>query len=87
MVYRKRDQNGPIGDEYVPKPVESLVNTARPNRLFTFGSVVSGGQAPKSSASGNFNGFQYDSRKRTVDEPTIDHGQREGRRRIPCCHG
>ena len=31
----------------VPKPVELLVNTARPIRLLTFGSVVSTGRLPK----------------------------------------
>ncbi len=33
-----------LDPEITPKPVESSVNTARLNRLFTFGSVVSGGQ-------------------------------------------
>ncbi len=38
----------------IPKPVESLVNTARPTRLLTFGK-----QASQESASGNFNRLQY----------------------------
>ncbi len=31
---------------FIPKPVESLVNTARPICLLTFGSVVSTGRLP-----------------------------------------
>ena len=45
---RKTFKNGgePVRPGFIPKPVESLVNTARPIRRLTFGSVVSMGRLP-----------------------------------------
>ncbi len=44
-----------MAPNFIPKPVEFSVQPP----VYSPSSVVSGGQSPESSASGNFNGFQY----------------------------